>query len=80
MFHKENISSMGLLCLGSLISLLLRFKHGDMSFDRLPKPSGPYEVGFKKFSLKTGNCNCTNFFYPVDPGTVAGNNDPVKCV
>ena len=49
-----------------------------MSFSRLPKPSGAYEVGFKKVSMKAGNC--TNFYYPVDPGTDAGNKNPVKCV
>jgi hypothetical protein len=52
---------------GWLYSLVLYFKYGPMTLDKV-EPSGPYKVGYTdKFQTKKGNFCAT--FYPIDAET-----------
>ena len=54
-----------LYLLASVLYFILRFKYGTLSLDHI-KPSGPYQVGFKKSKTKSGNF--LGIYYPVDQG------------
>jgi hypothetical protein len=52
-----------LFLFATVLYLVLRFKYGTLSLDHI-KPTGPYEVGFKKSKTKDGNF--LGIYYPVD--------------
>ena len=64
------ISFQLILALGCLISLFIRLRTGDASFNNMGPISGPYQVGYKKiFLTQSKGKNACSVFYPVEQGS-----------